>query len=141
MRENGFYHRLFDVLDERTLYKEELREFFGILFGHDKMMHVPDPDVDWPMFLARVEEMNAAESQQWNPRTRRMEPWISVRNLKRLYGPKTTSGWNWVLKAFLAMIALLIYHQLREYLSYLIILGAIALYFRYNQPANDKKQR
>ena len=35
MREMGFHDRVFDMLDERTLTKSELRDFFRLLFGLD----------------------------------------------------------------------------------------------------------
>jgi hypothetical protein len=89
MREMGFYHRLFDLLDERKLSKDELRDFFRILFGNGKMDGVPDPQADWHDFCSSIGKMVESESKQWNPITKRMEPWINMRQLKRDYA----SGW------------------------------------------------
>jgi len=89
MRELGFYHRLFDLLDERKLSKDELTEFFRILFGNEKMKNVSDPQIDWNGFYSSVCKLVDRESKQWNPITKRMAPWIDVRQLKRDYGP----GW------------------------------------------------
>merc|ERR1712238_464114 len=50
-REMGYHHRLFDMLDERTLTKGELREFCLILFGDAHFDGVPDPDIVWGEFL------------------------------------------------------------------------------------------
>ena len=85
----GFHNRLFDLLDERMLSKDELRDFFRILFGDGAMDGVPDPEVDWNMFVQRVSDLNDAEKRQWNPLTHRMEHWINIRQLKRDYAP----GW------------------------------------------------
>lgn len=89
MREQGFHDKLFDMLDERMLSKEELRGFFRILFGDGAMDGVADPDVDWDAFVNRVSELNSLEKKQWNPITHRMEHWINIKQLKRDYGP----GW------------------------------------------------
>jgi Mg-chelatase subunit ChlD len=87
MREMGFYNRLFDILDERRLAKDELRDFFGLLFGYDRMDGVPDADADWNAFISSVSRLNDGESMQWNPLTGRMEPWVNVRQLKKVYAP------------------------------------------------------
>lgn len=86
MREMGFHHRLFDLLDERQLSKDELRDFFRLLFGDGKMDGVPDPQADWSEFVSAVSTIVQQESKQWNPITKRMEPWIDIKRLKRDYG-------------------------------------------------------
>merc|ERR1719476_774230 len=47
IREMGFSHKLFDLLDERPLTKDELLEFFRLIFGEDKFDSVPDPQIEW----------------------------------------------------------------------------------------------
>jgi len=89
MREMGFHNRLFDLLDERSLAKDELRDFFKILFGVDTMSRVPDPEDDWNEFVTQLANIIAAEQKQWNPMTKRMEPWVDLRQLKKQYG----KGW------------------------------------------------
>lgn len=86
MREMGFHHRLFDLLDERQLSKDELREFCRILLGDGKMDGVPDPQEHWDDFVSAISALVQQESKQWNPITRRVEPWIDIRRLKRDYG-------------------------------------------------------
>lgn len=88
IREMGFYHKLFDLLDERKLMKDELSDFFRILFGDTKMAGAPDPQVDWNGFCDHIEWIMEDESKQWNPRTRRLEPWINLRRLRRAYGTR-----------------------------------------------------
>lgn len=89
MREKGFYHKLFDLLDERKLSKDELREFLRILFGDGKMDGVPDPQADWNGFYEGVSRIVNSEGKQWNPITKKMAPWIDLRQMKRDFGP----GW------------------------------------------------
>ena len=88
MREMGFHNKLFDLLDERMLSKDELRDFFRVLFGDDMMDGVPEPEVDWKEFLSCVSNLLANEEKQWNPVTKRMEPWVNLKRLKKDYGPK-----------------------------------------------------
>ncbi|CAB9507730.1 expressed unknown protein [Seminavis robusta] len=88
MRELGFQERIFDLLDERPLTKTELRDFVAILFGSDAMDGVPDPFMDWDGFDQDVKLLLSKESDTWNPITKKMEPWINMRKLNRIYGDK-----------------------------------------------------
>ena len=89
MREMGFYHKLFDLLDERKLAKDELREFFRILFGNAHMDSVPDPEADWKGFCDAIERLNRKEGKTWNPIKRRMDYWVDIGKLKKAY----KKGW------------------------------------------------
>jgi Mg-chelatase subunit ChlD len=86
MREMGFYHKLFDLIDERPLTRDELQEFFFLLFGSDSLDGLPDPHLDWQRFLDRVAEVNNKENLQWNPIKKRMMPWIDIRKLNNKFG-------------------------------------------------------
>jgi hypothetical protein len=88
-REMGFHHQLFDLLDERSLAKDELRDFFRILFGDGAMDGAPDPEAEWDVFVKRVAELTAAEKPQWNPVSKRAEPWVNVKQLKATYGSRS----------------------------------------------------
>lgn len=92
MREMGFYHKLFDLMDERAFSKGELREFMSILFGSRAMAEVPDPEADWKGFCESVQIACNKESKQWNPLSKRLEPWIDMKKLKRQYGGKGLFG-------------------------------------------------
>jgi hypothetical protein len=89
MREAGFYSRLFDILDERPLAKDELRGFFRILFGDYAMKSVPDPEADWNGFLRAIEFLVKQEKKTWHPIRKRMEPWVDMHRLRVEYG----GGW------------------------------------------------
>lgn len=89
IREMGFSHKLFDLLDERQFTKEELRQFFLMMFGADKFDGVPDPQIDWEGFLRRITRIVNEEKQQWNPIKRRVMPWVDLKKLNSIYGDET----------------------------------------------------
>lgn len=91
MREMGFHDRVFDLLDERKLVKDELHDFFRILFGDEKLDGVPDPETDWKGFYSRISKIVQEEGKTWNPRRKRLDPWVDLNRLKKDYGP----GWFW----------------------------------------------
>lgn len=95
MREMGFHHKLFDLLDERTLTKDELTEFFFLLYGEDALDSLPDPQIDWQRFLDRIAVVTNGEQKQWNPIKYRMTPWVDIRKLDRVYGGFTCSFPFW----------------------------------------------
>lgn len=48
LREMGYHDRVFDLLDERRLTSEELREFCSVLLvDNDTSVELPDPSADW----------------------------------------------------------------------------------------------
>merc|ERR1712157_411539 len=76
IREMGFSHKLFDLLDERKLTKDELKDFFLLLFGPGKLDGMPDPQIDWKGFLKHIETIvNKYEKKQWNPIKKAVAPW------------------------------------------------------------------
>merc|ERR1739841_484687 len=79
IREMGFSHKLFDLLDERRFTKEERRQFFLLLFGPDKFDGAPDPQIDWKGFLRRLKRIVDGEKQQWNPVKKKVTPWVDVK--------------------------------------------------------------
>jgi hypothetical protein len=86
MREMGFHERVFDIIDERKLSLDEVYAFLNVLFGPEMMSSVPDPEIEWKGFLDRITDLVANEQRQWNPLTNRMEPWINIKRLNRMYG-------------------------------------------------------
>jgi hypothetical protein len=74
------------MLDEQKLSKYDLRDFFRILFGASKMDGVPDPESDWNGFLKAMEPVVEKENMQANPITRKLEPWVNMKQLRRDYG-------------------------------------------------------
>ena len=81
MREMGQHNRLFDLLDQRSLTKVEIRNFCWLLYGKRDF---PDPDCEWVGFLRELDRLQEKERMQLNPRTRAMAPWIDVEALAML---------------------------------------------------------
>jgi len=85
-REMGYHHRLFDLMDERKLTKDEVRDYFVFLFGEESMASVPNIHADWKGFLSGTQMLLQRESKQWNPVTKAMGPWIDLKQLNRSFG-------------------------------------------------------
>jgi hypothetical protein len=85
IREMGFSHKLFDLLDERPLDKDELREFMFLLFGAERFDGVPDPQVDWRGFCDHISAIVKKEPKQWNIHSKKMMPWIDVKKMCKTY--------------------------------------------------------
>ena len=52
MREMGYHHRIFDMMDERPFTYEELREFCSLLLiDRSPSDELPDPSADWYVSL------------------------------------------------------------------------------------------
>ena len=86
MREMGFQNRLFDLLDERSLTKSELRDFCMLLFGREHFDGVPDPEADFPEFLRSMSRLLNKESTQWNPIKKKMMPLVDLAKMSSIYG-------------------------------------------------------
>ena len=87
-REFGLQNRVLDLLDERALTKGELHDFCTFLFGDRIWVNgetLPDPDIDWDGFTARLNEVLKGEEKEWNPTRRKRAPWIDMRELNRTY--------------------------------------------------------
>jgi len=81
MREMGLENRLFDLVDQRPLTRVEIRNFCWLLYGQ---LDFPDPECEWLDFLRKLDEVQEGERLQLNPRTKKMESWIDVRELALL---------------------------------------------------------
>lgn len=90
MREMGFHHKLFDLIDERPLTRDELKDFFLLIYGADALDGLPDPQIDWARFLDRIATVTSQEKRQWNPIKKRMTHWIDIQKLDRKYGNHPT---------------------------------------------------
>merc|ERR1719437_106134 len=85
-RELGYYHRLFDLLDERLLTKGELREFCFLLFGQDAFDSVPDAEADWDGFYSAITRIVDKEKEQWDPIYKKPKKLLSAKKLHKCYG-------------------------------------------------------
>jgi hypothetical protein len=85
-REMGYQHRLFDLLDERRLNKDELVEFLKLLFGPESFRNAPDINTNWKGFYNVLENVVKGENKSWNPATHKLAPWIDLKELSKEYG-------------------------------------------------------
>jgi len=86
MRELGFYDRSFDMIDERSLTKSEIRDYCAILFGEEHLDGIPDPFVDWKGFVSKISDIVHKGKHYWNPLKKKMMPLIDTKLLYRKYG-------------------------------------------------------
>merc|ERR1740123_2076477 len=93
MRENGFSDRIFDLIDERSLTRSEIRQFCLLVFGHDNFENVPDPNEDWLGFLDEIDRLNTLEQNTYNPITKRVCPYIDTAMLHKKYGDGGGCQW------------------------------------------------
>jgi hypothetical protein len=84
-REMGIQHRLFDLLDERQLNRDEVKGFLELLFGNACLEFAPDVHTDWKGFMKEVTRLVKSQAQEWNPRTKKVEPWVDVKKLEKTF--------------------------------------------------------
>jgi Mg-chelatase subunit ChlD len=92
LREFGFHHRVFDLLDERPLLKSEIRDFSLLLFGQEHLDGMPDPSIEWDNFLQNTIRLLKHETHQYNPITKRMSPWINTARLNKIHASSPSCG-------------------------------------------------
>ena len=85
-REIGYQNRIFDLLDERPLNKDEVKEFCESLLGICYFENAPDVHSDWNGFLKLLTKVLKDEKPQFNPITKKMSPWIDLKELKKTFG-------------------------------------------------------
>uniref|UniRef100_A0A7R9VKZ4 Uncharacterized protein n=1 Tax=Pseudictyota dubia TaxID=2749911 RepID=A0A7R9VKZ4_9STRA len=88
-RELGLRHRVFDLIDEALLSKDQLRDFCAFLFGVDKR-DIPDAQINWSAFTEKISRLLEGESEQWNPVQNKLTPWIDMALLEKCYGTGTS---------------------------------------------------
>ena len=108
VREMGFSHPLFDLVDERRLEVSEMLKFLELIFG-DACAELPDPRVEYKGFQAMLEEIVAQAGpvlsfgekvliacNKGNPPDAskggilcQPRPWINLKQLARCYNAKS----------------------------------------------------
>eukprot|EP00980_Cylindrotheca_fusiformis_P012747 scaffold3118_cov64-Cylindrotheca_fusiformis.AAC.5 len=80
-REIGYQNRVFDLLDERPLNKDEVMDLCVMLFGKafEKAPNIHD---EWEEFLKVLGRFLDREKPHFNPVTRKVEPLINVKKLR-----------------------------------------------------------
>lgn len=85
MRELGFQHRIFDLLDERRLTVSELRDYCMLVFGAGSFDGVPEPETDFKGFLRALDRIMKKEKLQWHAVKKRMKPLLSLKKMSEMY--------------------------------------------------------
>jgi hypothetical protein len=85
-REMGYQHRIFDLLDERLLNKDELVIFLKLLFGDQAMASCPDIHDNFQGFFLSLSRVVKDAGKQYNPNTRMTDFWIDMKQLEKNYG-------------------------------------------------------
>jgi len=91
IREMGSHHRLFDLLDERPLTLDEIREFLILLFGSESFDGIPDPNLEFNAFMSHLGMVCSKNGNTWNPIKKKMSPWVDMKILKTNYNPNNCS--------------------------------------------------
>jgi len=85
MRELGFQHRIFDLLDERRLTISELRDYCMLIFGKGSFDGVPEPETDFKGFLRALDKIMKREKLQWHAVKKKMKPLLSLKKMSEIY--------------------------------------------------------
>lgn len=85
MREFGFQHRVFDLLDERKLTISELKDYCVVLFGEGNFVGVPAPEADFKGFIHILASILKWEKLQWHVTKKKMKPWLSLKKMSAMY--------------------------------------------------------
>merc|ERR1712194_377517 len=86
LREMGYHHRIFDMMDERPFTHEELREYCSLLLiDKSPSDELPDPSADWKEFSKTVKNLLARQQGQWNPMKKKVAPWIDMKKMDKMY--------------------------------------------------------
>lgn len=95
MRELGFKHRLFDLIDERLLTKDEIYEYCTFIYGEEKMSKAPYPTSDWEGFLSYMGVVTeGGEPKSWSPASKTVQPLVCVDTLRKVFGGNFNSGYG-----------------------------------------------
>jgi hypothetical protein len=82
----GVEKKEFDMLDERLLPDEQMRNVCAALFGVDNRS-LPDPVTQYAAFRKEVSERNDKLPLQWHAGLKKMEKWIVMEELDKAYKP------------------------------------------------------
>ena len=84
LREFGCHKKEMDMVDEALLSPDMMRGIMAILFGGNTRDY-PHPEVDFEGLVEIIQEKMGREPTVWSPKTKKLVPWINVRNLKKRY--------------------------------------------------------
>lgn len=85
LRQFGIAIKELDMLDEKTLTADQIRDVVAIILG-GKPDDYPHPGVDAKGFVKMVTDKNNLEPRVFNPSTKKMASWIEVSKMKAITG-------------------------------------------------------
>lgn len=85
LRQFGVSVKELDMLDEKTLTADQIRDVCAIILGGN-VDDYPHPAVDAKAFVKFVNTKNKAEAKVWNPLTKKMAYWIEPSAMKSIVG-------------------------------------------------------
>lgn len=94
LREMGYHNRVFDMIDERKLTHQEIKDFCSLLLIDTQPYdQLPDPSADWKEFSRTIKGLLAKQPGQWNPKKKKVTPWIDMKKLDKIYGDSKWKLW------------------------------------------------
>lgn len=96
-RESGSMFSAFDAINERPLDYDELADFVALLFDRHATLEgegglrtldeqpLANPQSNYREFRRSVQQLAQRNGDLWNPVKKRMQPWINLRELDRIY--------------------------------------------------------
>jgi uncharacterized protein YegL len=94
LREMGYHNRVFDMIDERKLTHQEIKDFASLLLIDTQPYdQLPDPSADWKEFSRTIKGLLAKQPGQWNPKKKKVTPWIDMKKLDKIYGDSKWKLW------------------------------------------------
>jgi len=85
LRQFGVSIKELDMLDEKPLTVDQIRDVCAIIFG-GSVDDYPHPAVDAKGFVANIKRHNAQVPNTWNPVSKKMAPWIEMSALSHIVG-------------------------------------------------------
>jgi len=77
----GYQNRLFDLIDERPLNRDEVYDFCVMLFGK-AFAKACGREENWNRVLETIERFLGREQKHLNPVSKKMEPLINLKKLR-----------------------------------------------------------
>ena len=94
LREMGYHNRVFDMVDERPLTHQEVKDFCSLLLiDRQPYDQLPDPSADWKEFSRTIKGLLSKQPEQWNPKKKKVTPYIDMKKLDKIYGDSKWKFW------------------------------------------------
>ncbi|KAK1743720.1 hypothetical protein QTG54_005317 [Skeletonema marinoi] len=78
----------------RPLTHQEVKDFCGLLLiDRQPYDQLPDPAADWKEFSRTIKGLLAKQPGQWNPKKKKVTPWIDMKKLDKIYGDSKWKFW------------------------------------------------